>query len=613
MRKCGEKRLRELFESGCCGVRSRQADEGGTIATVAGSRVNIVGPHGREGTGHGGSNRGSVGRRGGTCGETLSVGGGRGDDMMHAVEIAADEGTEPDHGIYLGITEETIPECEQSLKPYRGQHFENVEQVVEFYKKYTQEINRKLDIGHKVFIKNCGKINIGTTTAFKIFNEIGGGANMGPTCVEFRNCKQDVNAKLDEADAQAVIDKYAKKQALYPSFTFEYDVDEENQLRRVFWADQTTKTQYKCFGDMVSIDATYRTYRYKLVFVPFTGIDNHKKCITLAAGLIAKEDIASYVWLLDAFKRCMGRAPTCIITDQDPAMKEAMPQVFPETRHRFCISHIMTKVEEKVGGKLAKDKKFIKELNAIVLDKTLGREEYEIQWNTLITEYSLEEHKWFIQMYEIRSSWIEVYYNDVFVGGLMRTTSRLESENGLFGDCINTHGTLLEFFTQFKSAIEMQRHNQARLVAECETSYPPMKTPLQIEKHASSLYTNTIFYDIQTEILEGSISCKISRKEQATDHVLYTIQEGKKKSFTVQYYKENETVRCSCGKFTRVGILCKHAFAVLKDDDAEVIPEKYIIPRWTRNAYAHNRANDDIQQGGSDNTEIEEKRLTAKL
>ncbi|XP_019197869.1 PREDICTED: protein FAR1-RELATED SEQUENCE 5-like [Ipomoea nil] len=294
-------------------------------------------------------------------------------------------------------------------------------------------------------------------------------------------------------------------------------------------------------------------------------------------------------------------------------MKEAMPQVFPKTRHRFCMWHIMTKVGEKVGGKLAKDEKFRKELNAIVWDKTLGREEYEIQWNTLMTEYSLEEHKWFKQMYEIRSSWIEAYYNDVFMRGLMRTTSRSESENGLFGDCINTHGTLLEFFTQFESAIEMQRHNQARLVAECETSYPPMKTPLQIEKHASSLYTNTIFYDIQTEILEGSFSCKISRKEQATDHVLYTIQEGKKKSFTVQYYKENETVRCSCGKFTRVGILCRHAFAVLKDDDAEVIPAKYIIPRWTRNACAHNRANGDIQQGGSDNTEREEKRLTAKL
>ncbi|XP_019168238.1 PREDICTED: protein FAR1-RELATED SEQUENCE 5-like [Ipomoea nil] len=320
-------------------------------------------------------------------------------------QIAADEGTEPDHGIYLGITEETIPECEQSLKPYRGQHFENVEQAVEFYKKYAQEINRKLDIGHKVFIANCGKINIGATTAFKIFNEMGGGANMGLTCVEFRNCKRDVNAKFDEADAQAVIDKYAKKQALYPSFTFEYDVDEENQLRRVFWADQTAKTQYNCFGDMVSIDATYRTNRYKLVFVPFTGIDNHKKRVTFAAGLIAKEDIASYVWLLDAFKRCM------------------------------------------VGGKLAKDEKFRKELNAIVWDKTLGCEEYEIQWNTLMTEYSLEEHKWFKQMYEIRSSWIEAYYNDVFMGGLMRTTSRSESENGLFGDCINTHGTLLEFFT----------------------------------------------------------------------------------------------------------------------------------------------------------------------
>ncbi|CAH9077257.1 unnamed protein product [Cuscuta europaea] len=40
----------------------------------------------------------------------------------------------------------------------------------------------------------------------------------------------------------------------------------------------------------------------------------------------------------------MGREPTCIITDQDPSMKIAIPQVFTTSCHRFCMWHIMEKM-----------------------------------------------------------------------------------------------------------------------------------------------------------------------------------------------------------------------------------------------------------------------------
>nr|GMD52365.1 protein FAR1-RELATED SEQUENCE 5-like [Ipomoea batatas] len=37
---------------------------------------------------------------------------------------------------------------------------------------------------------------------------------------------------------------------------------------------------------------------------------------------------------------------------------------------------------------------------------------------------------------------------------------------------------------------------------------------------------------------------------------------------------------------SRVGILCRHVFVVLKDDDAEMIPPKYIVQRWTKKGNA---------------------------
>ena len=85
-----------------------------------------------------------------------------------------------------------------------------------------------------------------------------------------------------------------------------------------------------------------------MVFVPFTGIDNHCRNVTLGAGLLASESIESYKWLLNSFLKSFGQQPKVVVTDQDPAMKQAIEEVFPISRHRLCMWHIMKKVADKV-------------------------------------------------------------------------------------------------------------------------------------------------------------------------------------------------------------------------------------------------------------------------
>ncbi|GJT65465.1 FAR1-related sequence 5-like protein [Tanacetum coccineum] len=57
-----------------------------------------------------------------------------------------------------------------------------------------------------------------------------------------------------------------------------------HKLSRIFWDDVTMKCNYIAFGDVVSFDATYRTNRCRMIFVLFTGIDHHQKCISFGAG-----------------------------------------------------------------------------------------------------------------------------------------------------------------------------------------------------------------------------------------------------------------------------------------------------------------------------------------
>ena len=45
---------------------------------------------------------------------------------------------------------------------------------------------------------------------------------------------------------------------------------------------------------------------------------------------------------------------------------------------------------------------------------------------------------------------------------------------------------------------------------------------------------------------------------------------------------EDGSVVCTCRHFVRFGFLCRHIFCVFKNRDINVIPEQYILRRWTR-------------------------------
>ncbi|GJW02674.1 regulation of nuclear pre-mRNA domain-containing protein 1B [Tanacetum coccineum] len=131
-----------------------------------------------------------------------------------------------------------------------------------------------------------------------------------------------------------------------PNFTFQYRV-ENSELVSMFWADEVAKCNYKEFGDIVSFDATFNSNKYNMKFVPFIGIDNHGKCVTLGSGMLLHEDTKSYTWLLTAFMTAFLKEPTMIVTDQDGAMKRAIEAVFTKSKHRLCMWHIMQKIPSK--------------------------------------------------------------------------------------------------------------------------------------------------------------------------------------------------------------------------------------------------------------------------
>ncbi|XP_074277708.1 protein FAR1-RELATED SEQUENCE 5-like [Silene latifolia] len=272
------------------------------------------------------------------------------------------------------------------------------------------------------------------------------------------------------------------------SFYIYFIVDENKCLAGVFWSDLICIKNYILCGEVLSADATYGTNKYDMVFVPFTGVDHHKRCIIFGAGLIGDKSIECYTWMFKTFLEAMGgRQPRIIITDQDKSMKSVVPEVFKESTHRLCMWHIMKKLREKVSYQLFQDEDFKTRLNRCVCNNQLEPDEFEEQWGKIMTDYQLVEHKWFSDLYVLREQWIPAYFKDVSMSGLMRVTSRSESENSFFDRFLTPHLTLVEFWVCYESALEAQRLKQSKLNSENKHSEIPRKTKSNLEVHASEI------------------------------------------------------------------------------------------------------------------------------
>lgn len=54
-------------------------------------------------------------------------------------------------------------------------------------------------------------------------------------------------------------------------------MDSQNHMSNIFWSDDTSKTDYGHFGDMIVFDTTYRTNKYNMICAPYIGESHHRQ------------------------------------------------------------------------------------------------------------------------------------------------------------------------------------------------------------------------------------------------------------------------------------------------------------------------------------------------
>ncbi|XP_076929378.1 protein FAR1-RELATED SEQUENCE 5-like [Bidens hawaiensis] len=236
---------------------------------------------------------------------------------------------------------------------------------------------RQLQFSEKKFIHCLQTTGFGPTVAHSVQSSLKGGQQLvAGSKTDFKNHARNVRGVIADADAQMIVDSH------------------------------------------------------NVIFVPFTGVDFHKKCVTFGAGLIHNETIDSYKWLLNAFVTSHGKQPQLVLTDQDATMKQAVSTVLTESTHKLCMWHVTNKIPVK--GEMQVNEEIRCHVNKLVWNVFIKPETFESRWHQLIDDFNLSENKWLKDMFAIRDRWVPAYIKELTMCCLMKTTFRCESSNSQF-------------------------------------------------------------------------------------------------------------------------------------------------------------------------------------
>ncbi|XP_027169197.1 protein FAR-RED IMPAIRED RESPONSE 1-like [Coffea eugenioides] len=436
--------------------------------------------------------------------------------------------------------------------------------VVQFVAQHNHELStpskthlfrshRHMTMAHEAEIDMARSCGIAPKQSIELMSkQVGGRENLGFIRDDLKNyLRSKRSIPMMQGDTGGVLEYLQRMQLEDPNFYYAIQVDEDDLITNIFWADAKMRTDFTHFGDVVCFDTTYRKHKDGRPIALFVGVNHHKQTIVFGGALLYDETIGTFEWLFDTFaKAMMGKIPRTILTDQDGRMATALASQWP-TNH--CIYDYENENDFLEG------------------------------WSEMLKMYCLEDNKWLKKMFDIKEKWALVYGRETFCAD-MTTTQRSESMNSVIKKYVSYKHDLLEFFEHFQRLLDDRRYDESVTDFRGNQSTPAVTFPCKILQHAASVYTHEVYERFKDELCKG-IDCKWEVDGELGKQVIYRVTPyGKTSHHLVTYDSSKNSISCSCKKFEFAGFLCSHALKILMTLNIVTIPDAYILKRWTKAA-----------------------------
>ncbi|XP_062118277.1 protein FAR1-RELATED SEQUENCE 9-like [Humulus lupulus] len=188
--------------------------------------------------------------------------------------------------------------------------------------------------------------------------------------------------------------------------------------------------------------------------------------------------------------------------------------------------------------------------------------------------------------YETRRNWAETFLRNHFVAG-SRTTQRSESTNSYLNQFLTSKLRLSDFIGQIDVALQTIRHNEMHDDFRRKHSSPQLPNHALQTYHQqfATYYTRNMYDKVAAQIMD-IISYKAMENVTTIDSRVFSLERFPTGlvHHTVTLDEISSHLKYTCLLFETDGIPCRHMFAVMKNENMQLIPPTLIKDRWHKDA-----------------------------
>uniref|UniRef100_A0ACD5V8N2 Uncharacterized protein n=1 Tax=Avena sativa TaxID=4498 RepID=A0ACD5V8N2_AVESA len=399
----------------------------------------------------------------------------------------------------------------------------------------------------------------------------------------YNMCAREKRKLLSSGDAATAIGIMQSRKEKDPDFFYDHQLDDKGRLKCLFWCDSQSRQDYQDYSDVLVFDNTYKMNRYGMPFVPFVGLNNHRKTTIFGCAIISNETEDTYAWLLKTFLKAMSqKRPRSIITDADAAMMRAIRSVLPDVWHRICTWHIEKNMCKHLSSKS------LPEFWSLLYYSTT-KAKFKEEWHAYVRKWQTDKTKpWLNRMYKRKHLWAAAYLADGFWLGMKRNQCR-QSLNSSLHLHLDYGMTLVDLIMHYENAIVRIRETEARDDCTALQTMPVIVTKWQQIKLAmASTFTPANFYILQDDLrkIEGMTTVEKSVGIENSVRYLVAWSNNRRHNFSVDYTPNNpaQSIDCNCRRMVRRGIPCKHILFMLTELKLVELPRCIVLARFSKNA-----------------------------
>jgi hypothetical protein len=152
---------------------------------------------------------------------------------------------------------------------------------------------------------------------------------------------------LDYLDGRSSIEALLDELST-PDWIFDVTLDANNHVQSLFFAHEKQVKLFHANPDILMMDCTYRTNRYRLPLLHILGYTSLGTFFSVGFCFLRQETEIAYHWAIATFRRLITTPPPRVfISDQEDALKSAIQTLLPSVPQLLCIWHINKNVLTK--------------------------------------------------------------------------------------------------------------------------------------------------------------------------------------------------------------------------------------------------------------------------